>query len=55
MAGTVVNLVLLGFLFLAGILCVTAPLVALGFMFWHWHKELREMARLKQTRSMQVR
>ena len=40
MAGTVVNLLLLGFLFLAAVVCIVAPLGVLGVMFWHWHKEL---------------
>ncbi len=55
MAGTVVNLVLLSFLFLVAFLCVVAPLAVLSFMFWNWHKELAEMNRLKQARSTQVR
>jgi uncharacterized metal-binding protein len=55
MAGTIVNLVLLGFLFLVAFLCVVAPLAVLAFMFWNWHKELSEIGRLKQARSTQVR
>jgi hypothetical protein len=55
MAGTVVNLILLGFLFLAAFVCVIAPLGALGVMFWHWHIELNEMLRLRQARSTQVK
>jgi len=55
MAGTLLNLVLLGFLFLVSFLCVVAPLAALAFMFWQWHKELAESLRLKQVRSTQVR
>lgn len=55
MAGTLLNLVLLGFLFLIAFFCVAAPLAALGFMFWQWHKELSESMRLRQVRSTQVR
>jgi hypothetical protein len=55
MAGTVVNVFLLSLLILVTILCVIAPLTALGVMFWHWHKELREISRLRQARTTQVR
>jgi hypothetical protein len=55
MAGTVVNLALLGFLFLLAFLCLVAPVTLLAFMFWNWHKELAEMNRLKQAKSTQVR
>jgi len=55
MAGTLVNLLFLGFLFLAAVVCVVAPLGALCVMFWHWQKELDQMIRLKQARSTQVR
>jgi hypothetical protein len=55
MTGTVVNLLLLGFLFLAAFLCLAVPLGALAVMFWHWHRELSEIVRLRQARSTQVR
>jgi hypothetical protein len=55
MAGTVVNLLLLLILFLAAAVCIVAPLTVLGIMFWHWHKELAQVMRLKQARSTQVR
>lgn len=55
MAGTLINLLSLAFLFLVASLCVVAPLAALLFMFWHWHQELTELNRLKQARSTQVR
>ena len=55
MAGTVVNLLFLGFLFVAVAMFVIAPLGALGVMFWHWHKELNQMIRLRQVRSTQIR
>jgi uncharacterized metal-binding protein len=55
MAGTVLNLLFLGFLILAATVCIVAPLGALCVMFWHWHKELEEIVRLKQARSTQLR
>jgi hypothetical protein len=55
MAGTVVNLLLLGLLFLGVAVCILAPLGALGIMFWHWHKELSQIARLRQARSTQAK
>jgi hypothetical protein len=55
MAGTVLNLLLLGLLFAAALLCVIVPLGALAIMFWHWHKELTENSRLRQARSTQIR
>ncbi len=55
MTETVVNLFLLGLLFVAVVVCIVAPLGALGVMFWHWQKELAEIGRLKQARSTQVR
>jgi hypothetical protein len=55
MAGTVVNLLLLIVLILAGAVCIVAPLAALGIIFWHWQKELNQVIRLKQARSTQVR
>ena len=54
MAGTVLNLLLLGLLFAAALLCVIVPLGALAIMFWHWHKELTENSRLRQARSTQI-
>jgi hypothetical protein len=55
MAGDVVNILLMGVLALASIVCIFGPLVVLGVMFWHWHKELRETARLRLSRTTQVR
>lgn len=55
MAGTVLNLLVLGFLFLAVFLCVLAPLGALGIMFWNWQRELSQIALLKRSRSTQVK
>ena len=55
MSGTVANLLLLGLLFVAVVVCIVAPLGALGVMFWHWRKELDQLTRVKQARSTQVR
>ena len=55
MAGTMINFLLLSLLILAAILCVFGPLTALGVMFWHWHKELKESARLRVARSTQFK
>ena len=55
MAGTVVNLLLLGLLFAACVLCVLGSLGALGIMFWHWHRELVEIARLRQARTTHIK
>lgn len=53
MTGTVVNALLLLLLVLGAILLIFGPLTALGVMFWHWHKELRESVRLRQARTTQ--
>jgi hypothetical protein len=55
MTGTVVNGALLVLLILAALVCILAPLTALGIMFWKWQKELRETARLRHARTTQVR
>jgi len=55
MAATAVNIVLLILLVLAVILCIFGPVTALGVMFWHWHKELKETARLRMSRSTQIK
>ncbi len=55
MAGTMLNGALLCLLILAAIACILGPLTALGFMFWHWQKELKESLRLRQARSTQIR
>jgi hypothetical protein len=55
MAVTSVNILLLILLVLAAILCVFGPVTALGVMFWHWHKELKETARLRVARTTQIR
>ncbi len=55
MASTVTMFLLLSVIALGAILCVFGPLAALGVMFWNWHKELRESARLRLARTTQVR
>jgi hypothetical protein len=55
MAVTMVNIVLLILLVLAAILCIFGPVTALGVMFWHWHKELRQTARLRVSRTTQIK
>lgn len=55
MVGTVFNLLLLCLLFAAAAVCLLVPLGCLAIMFWHWHKELNEITRLRQARSTQIR
>jgi hypothetical protein len=55
MAVTSVNILLLILLVLATILFIFGPVTALGVMFWHWHKELKETARLRLSRSTQTK
>jgi hypothetical protein len=55
MMGTVVSVLLLVVLVLGALLLFFAPLTALGVMFWHWHRELRDSIRLRQARTTQMR
>jgi hypothetical protein len=55
MASTVTMFVLLSVIAMGAALCVFGPLTALGVMFWNWHKELRQSARLRLARTTQVR
>lgn len=55
MAVTSVNILLLIVLVLAAILFIFGPVTALSVMFWHWHKELKETARLRVARTTQIR
>jgi hypothetical protein len=55
MAGSALNIFLLCLLILAAILCIFGPLTALGVMFWHWHRELRETARRRVARTTQTK
>jgi hypothetical protein len=55
MMAALLNLFLLLIVILGSVLCVFAPVTALGVMFWKWHKELAESLRLRQARSTQVR
>jgi hypothetical protein len=54
-AGTLLNGVLLALTILAFVVLIAAPLTALGIMFWHWQKELKQAVRLRQARTTQVR
>jgi len=55
MAGTIVNVLLVIVLVAGATLLFFGPITALGVMFWHWHKELRESLRLRQARTTQLR
>lgn len=55
MMGTLLNFFLLLIVVLTSALCVLAPVVVFGAMFCKWHSEFAESARLRQTRSTQVR
>jgi len=55
MAVTTLNILLLILLALAAVLCIFGPLTALGVMFWHWHKELKETSRLRVARTTQIK
>jgi len=55
MTGDLVNVLLVGAIVLASIACIFGPLAVLGVMFWNWHKELRQTARLRLARTTQVR
>lgn len=55
MSHTVLDILFLGLLFSAAAVCVVGPLAALAVMFWHWQKQLREITRLRQVRSTQIR
>jgi hypothetical protein len=46
---------LLSMIAMGAALCILGPLTALGVMFWNWHKELRQSARLRLSRTTQVR
>lgn len=55
MASTVTMFLLLSMVAMGAALCVFGPLTALGVMFWNWHKELRQSARMRLARTTQVR
>jgi hypothetical protein len=55
MAVTSANILLPILLVLAAIPCIFGPVTALVVMFWHWHKELKETARLRVSRTTQIR
>jgi len=48
MAEAVVNLASLGLAFLAVILTLFAPLAAITFILWNWHKETGGMNRSRK-------
>jgi len=50
MAGTIIDLVLLSIVLVAAVLCAVAPLAFMGFMLWHWHKELSRLRPLGTIR-----
>jgi len=52
---TTLNILLLILLVLAAILCILGPVTALGVMFWHWHKELKETSRSRVSRTTQTK
>jgi hypothetical protein len=55
MASTLLNLLAVGFMILAGASCILGPVAILGFISWQWRRELTASARLRQARSTQVR
>ena len=55
MTGDMVKILLVGALVLVSIVCIFGPLAVLAVMFWNWHRELRQTARLRLARSTQVR
>ena len=55
MASTVTMFLLLSMVAMGAALCVFGPLTALGVMFWNWHKELRQSARMRLARTTQLR
>jgi hypothetical protein len=54
MAEAVVNLVSLGLAFLAVILTLVAPLAAIIFILWNWHKESGGMNRSRKMACRHV-
>ena len=34
---------------------IFGPVTVMGVMFWNWHKELGELARVRQARTTQIR
>ena len=48
--------VLLVFAFSSAIIVgIFGPVTVMGVMFWNWHKELGELARVRQARTTQIR
>ena len=55
MMESLTNAFLLSLLVLAAAVCILGPLVALGVIFWHWHKELKYTSRLRVSRTTQTK
>ena len=54
MTGTVLNLFVLALFLLAVVVLIGIPLLAMGFFFWNWKKELAESIRTRQARTTYV-
>jgi hypothetical protein len=55
MAQTVAGVLLAVALISAIIVGIFGPVTVMGVMFWNWHKELGELARVRQARTTQIR
>ncbi len=55
MAQTMASVLLVLALISAMIVGIFGPVTVLGVMFWNWHKELSELARVRQARTTQIR
>jgi len=55
MAQTMASVLLVFALSSAIIVGIFGPVTVMGVMFWNWHKELGELARVRQARTTQIR
>ena len=55
MAQTMASVLLVIALISAIIVGIFGPVTVMGVMFWNWHKELGELARVRQARTTQIR
>jgi len=55
MAQTMASVLLVFALISAIIVGIFGPVTVMGVMFWNWHKELGELARVRHARTTQVR
>jgi hypothetical protein len=55
LAQTMAGVLLVVALISAIIVGIFGPVTVMGVMFWNWHKELGELARVRQARTTQVR